>query len=700
MRSLQNKVHEAWGAFFRAFRLSLLAHALRGLRYPIGRGFHEPTKIALNQTRIVAIVRNLIHVIPVGFAIFEIILNWNVYYVGTQAYGTAVYQIIAKSHEISIQASLTTIMFSAIRRELAYGNGLPFGFLFPGLQITQISYLWSMELWGATKADSVNLTRRTGLFVLVIGSILLATTCGPASAILLTPRMQQWPAGSTHIWVNATKDQLWPTKSARELIGGRDLLALIAGQVASAASLHQAVVADALSTTSNLWQASLINITASPGHGSPLSDQTKAVHRIVNNYKQTFSRVACIPFGVTSSTSLQSVAIPLLPFTNLTESNNDYVELQMPSKGRYRVIKHPRFTYGQLLDAPGNLNSYRLKWLEFPQELFLGGSIGLAILFPESNSTQLQRTLICNILAAWVDSNIEIKIEGRGIGTTKGNEPFEAQFPSNRPISESRRPRAQDLVRYITHRSPITISESWARYLNPNLTNPNTTVFNVLMQQTDFTNPESFPPDGIHVVSTVLAMLTANGLARVGWGAALQGTVKTRGPGEEGLADGNYWLSGKGDMFEVDPIKSKNWTSFVVKSSLEGYAYNTLTTPPKLAIAIMIIYCVLVVGHTLYSGITGISSNCWDTIAEVTALAINSTPTTALRNTCAGISELHIFKLPVRILVSRDEEGEGEHLELVFGKVDDESANARTIKPNTTYGTLPKGCLEERKKDV
>ena len=57
------------------------------------------------------------------------------------------------------------------------------------------------------------------------------------------------------------------------------------------------------------------------------------------------------------------------------------------------------------------------------------------------------------------------------------------------------------------------------------------------------------------------------------------------------------------------------------------------------------------------------SSNRWDIIANVTALDANSTPTVALHSTCAGISELHIFKIPVRILVSKDAEREGEHLE-------------------------------------
>lgn len=60
---------------------------------------------------------------------------------------------------------------------------------------------------------------------------------------------------------------------------------------------------------------------------------------------------------------------------------------------------------------------------------------------------------------------------------------------------------------------------------------------------------------------------------------------------------------------------------------------------------------------------------------------------------------MHIFKLPVHILVSRDDEGEGEYLELVFGEVDEEKTRERRIKPNRTYGSFsPRG--EEEKKEV
>ena len=67
---------------------------------------------------------------------------------------------------------------------------------------------------------------------------------------------------------------------------------------------------------------------------------------------------------------------------------------------------------------------------------------------------------------------------------------------------------------------------------------------------------------------------------------------------------------------------------------------------------------------------------------------MNSTHTTALRNTCAGITELYIFQLPVRVLAHRDQEGDGEHLELVFGNANGEEEDGQLIKANRVYGTM------------
>ena len=74
----------------------------------------------------------------------------------------------------------------------------------------------------------------------------------------------------------------------------------------------------------------------------------------------------------------------------------------------------------------------------------------------------------------------------------------------------------------------------------------------------------------------VLVRLMANGLARIGFESTLQGSPKSvRSVDGTSWIDDNYWLSGKGNMFEVDLTQSKDWLKSHVISNLEGYAYNT-----------------------------------------------------------------------------------------------------------------------------
>ncbi|KAL8655301.1 MAG: hypothetical protein Q9210_000969 [Variospora velana] len=369
-----------------------------------------------------------------------------------------------------------------------------------------------------------------------------------------------------------------------------------------------------------------------------------------------------------------------------------------------QVIEHPDRLYSQLLDPEDDVQAYRTKWIELPGDVFDGSSIGAAILLPRSEQDSFQDVVLCNIAAGWGRSSLAGSSDSKGTAGRVISTFQEAQglrVPTV-PISRGFVPEVQSAVDLLgsAFQHPdvpqrlINISASWAQYLDPLVQDHNTSVFDLLVRESMI---QGHSPT---VIPTIMAMLFANGLARTGWGRTLQGELKGVGPNGDGGLDGNYWLKGKGDVFDVNPTESQDWVTFRVDSTLEGYAYNVMTTPPRVAIAILTAYLLLVVGHTLYSGITGISSNCWDTIAEVTALAVNSTPTAALRNTCAGISEFHIFKLPVRVLVSKDEEGEGEHLELVFGPTNEQNLEERTIKANRTYGTLPRRCDDEGKKDV
>lgn len=197
---------------FRALGLSVISHFFKYLRHPLGKGFEERTKIAIRKSRSTALLRTLIHAVPVGIAIWEVTLNWNTYYVGSTALRLVYYQTAAKVHEMMIQASLATIIFSYVRHEMVLGNGLPFGALFSGLQVNQLSYLWSMEFWGSVGSHHLSIRKKIGTMVFISVCFILAAVAGPSSAILLIPRLDYWPAGSTNIWVNATVNDIWPDR--------------------------------------------------------------------------------------------------------------------------------------------------------------------------------------------------------------------------------------------------------------------------------------------------------------------------------------------------------------------------------------------------------------------------------------------------------------------------------------------------------
>ena len=196
---------------FRALGLNLIIIGLRSLRHlAVGKGYDEPTKIAIRKNRQTALLRALIHLVPMGVALWEVIFNWNTYYVGSTIQNQALYQFGAKLHEMTAQASIAAVVFSFIRYEISFGQGLPFGAIFSGLQVSQASYLWSMEFWGSVCSGNLSFKRKIGMATTIIIAILLAATVGPSSAILLIPRLEYWPAGSTDVWINVTTSQLWP----------------------------------------------------------------------------------------------------------------------------------------------------------------------------------------------------------------------------------------------------------------------------------------------------------------------------------------------------------------------------------------------------------------------------------------------------------------------------------------------------------
>lgn len=738
----------------RALGLAILAHAFTKLGHLTGRGLHESVKIAIRKDRAIALPRSLIHLIPVSVSLCEIILNWNTYYVGVSIYNQAVYQLLAKVHEIAIQASLAAVVFSYIRHELTTGKGIPFGALQSGLQISQVSYLWSMEFWGTIRSVHLSLRRKFLLLMIIFTCIVVASLSGPSSAVLLVPRFDYWPAGSTDTWINTTFNDLYPTfldaslvpdgcllapeqslnkscpssewESIREFLAIASLelpvkdqeiynsqaepgyffvsgktsqrqqyLGRLSGpdiHIASSSSTTQMVAtADALATTATLWFRSLYNVTQKSGHGSPLFDQSDSVHTLTGDSFQGFATGNCLSEAIHNSTDTNPIAFPFLinannpatPTTNRTSSDG-YT---------FSAIVHPNLSRADVVTNARNSFEYQLQWVDLPQPLFNGSSIGAVIVPPYAvNSTYdndgPQSLILCNLAAGWGSTALQTErsshVGQSSVSSTITDSPFEPLYHIISPTAENENINL-DFYYPGYPQQLINITQEWAQYLDPMVESANRSIFDLLMQE-HYVLQGSYSIESLNVFATeTLVLMVTNGLARISYDSTLQGSPKSI-PGTPYI-DGNYWLSGKGNVFTVDPVESKDWVKFHVNSTLQGYAYNTQTLPPRLAIGVLTLYCIIALAHVIYSGITGISSTCWDSITEVTTLAMNSTPTKTLRNTCAGITELHIFQLPVRMFARPDDEGDGEHLELVFG---DKETDGRLIKANRAYGTMPR----------
>ena len=352
---------------------------------------------------------------------------------------------------------------------------------------------------------------------------------------------------------------------------------------------QQAVISDALIETGALWFLSLTNVTKKAGHGSPLSDQSDAIHKISGDYYQPYSAAVCVPDLINGSSDSRPVALPYLEGANPPSLINANISIKAGAWWSGKI--HPGIRRQQILETPGPPSQYRLRWLDLSAGLFDGSTIGAIILMPPFKESSLQGLLLCNLAAGWGTSALQTHTMSGGHGVVssrmaRGKTQSES-VPSDQRLIV---PDAEAMIMPFDYSAfypqrHINITKGWAEYLNPFIPSLNVSVIDLLMQNQILLDAPGF------TAQTALSLLMVNGLSRSGFSRQLQGSVKTvaQSDGFNSL-DGNYWLSGKGDVFSVDPAQSKDWVKLRVDSSLQGYSYNTLGTPPKIAIAVLAIY--------------------------------------------------------------------------------------------------------------
>ncbi|KAG4259176.1 hypothetical protein FPRO03_13110 [Fusarium proliferatum] len=158
----------------------------------------------------------LLHLLPMLVTIALIALNLLGFFIGRELDGLGrdsvklgVLQVAAKVHELFIIASLGAVIFHVVRNELARGEGLPLGLMGVGFSFSSVSFFFSPDFRAGV---SFSHPRKMRIIALIVTAGLITPLVGPTSAVLMIPRELNWAAGGGYLWLNGTKNQLWPSK--------------------------------------------------------------------------------------------------------------------------------------------------------------------------------------------------------------------------------------------------------------------------------------------------------------------------------------------------------------------------------------------------------------------------------------------------------------------------------------------------------
>lgn len=153
----------------------------------------EAPKIALHKGRSFAIIYFLSVLIPLVAAIALIVINARTTPLGYVSPSTvSALQFVAKLLDIMMQVTLTTLALHLVRHRLLGPDPLPFGAVLAPYRVADVSYLWSLDLWGSISSPTLQGAYKIFFCITVPLIILLAAVTGPSSAILVIPRRIQY----------------------------------------------------------------------------------------------------------------------------------------------------------------------------------------------------------------------------------------------------------------------------------------------------------------------------------------------------------------------------------------------------------------------------------------------------------------------------------------------------------------------------
>ncbi|KAI9651071.1 hypothetical protein NHQ30_001108 [Ciborinia camelliae] len=679
----------------------------------------EQQKVAVQQGRWKALQGAGIHVLPIIITV--VLLFLNTYRVYANSIGSADaelntrlngLQFVAKVHEILIGVSLSTIVLSFVQQDILR-RGIPLGAFFIAFRITDLGSLLNPELWAAGAIG--NDFKRRSLFVAMsILIMILAAICGPASAILMRPSLDWWDVPTTkysswstdHFTLQANASQVWPKQidnSSFDSSCASESGKFSDNCAAGGFSTIQAW-ADRPSSLrrSSLETESLWNITM------PMSSKDVFYDRFivgggfnsrkpskVANYNDEYvytgylSQTMSVPAGSLITSIAQMIEShnetprfrllingedPPAPQTFAT-CINEYYSITAGAIDGYKSLDdvllpfiRKNMTYGrygrtesqQAFNLWNSSGRWPLAmWMQPPNEGTDSPSIGVVMFNGYQKGQGNNATTApgqdswyfwvssCSLFSGWQSSELFIDpTRDRYIHSpsiTYLNKSIDDWWMKN--SSESR--NTMRMVR---------VDTEWANVALP----PNDTILALASSPVGITH--DFP------LAMAATTLISDAMARVPYMMNFGFKVST----PTVLRNQNFTtLSDLPD--DVADIRVKRYRY--------GYSYSLRGSTRRLAVAILVLHSIVALIHAILVFRHGYTCNMMNSLTEILALAINSPPSAALDNTCAGIERLDTYKNMIRV-----REVSSAHLGLVVGN--DGDIVTKKVVAGKKYGSL------------
>ncbi|KIW34539.1 uncharacterized protein PV07_01316 [Cladophialophora immunda] len=636
------------------------------------RGSEGP-KIALRKSRGIAAARASVHLIPLVACGVVLGYNFRIVFVEYNAAYSAL-QFVAKLHEMLMQASIAAIVLAYIRQGLIGNTALPFGALLAASQVQNTSTIFSLEFWGAVTSPSLSLRRKFELFTFVLVSLVMAASVGPSSAILMLPRGMQPRVGSLDVYLNETV--FFPSQ----------LTAASASGIANLAAAEQIFYRDLIETpwiTAEWFDDIQVNITYTVSTGQDVGGYTVCSPSLAAVYidntsednpawKHLDKRLSNATGWFSSYLSKQACVKVFCGVQEVSgDHNSSYLQLRgsqssSDSQQASGLPANLNLTEGAFLDSYNGTTDPHLMWLRTPESLRSNYSI-IAVYAPSRPEDSGTTAITCGAQAAWLSSHV--KTSDYYSGTTYINGDVPSEVREGDPITNT----GGDPYSESWSEPTVPISVEWANIsTSPQTTNDGPDLTSIVTTQDLFyrldmlsssddsgcgsPSPDDCASPYVDTLPYLTALLgtmiaTAMSVHNASAPLSLGGSEQTAGFTRVRL-----------DFFGI------------------GTGYCIDTFPDVIAACVLGLYCACALGHLVWSICSGLSSNSWDSVAELVALALNSKRPAQLRYTSAGVETIGVFREPIRIL-----ENETQSLEMVFENDADLKGTHKRLKRNQEY---------------